>query len=155
MKKIRKGTFETNSSSMHSIVVEGMEETKEFNPVTDENGYYHIKLDDYSDLDHDLRTVEEIISFAASWIVENGFFESSFSSVEDLTMEDIRKFEGFGMLEKIIMKHSNVKGIILEEVGSASAESLDFDERQMLNAGLLEKLIFGKDSYVRRDIYNI
>ena len=49
----------------------------------------------------------------------------------------------------------NVKGIILEEVGSASAESLDFDERQMLNAGLIEKLIFGKDSYVRRDIYNI
>ena len=48
MKKIRKGTFETNSSSMHSIVVEGMEETKEFTPVTDENGYYHIKLDDYS-----------------------------------------------------------------------------------------------------------
>lgn len=115
MKKIRKGTFETNSSSMHSIVVEGMEETKQFNPVTDENGYYHIKLDDYSNLDHDLRTVEEIISFAASWIVE---------------------------------------GIILEEVGSASAESLDFDERQMLNARLLEKLIFGKDSYVRRDIYN-
>ena len=31
MKKIRKGTFETNSSSMHSIVIEGMEETKEFN----------------------------------------------------------------------------------------------------------------------------
>lgn len=69
-------------------------------------------------------------------------------------MNDIRKFEGFEMLEKIIMKYSNVKGIILEEVGSASAESLDFDERQMLNAGLLEKLIFGKDSYVRQDIYN-
>ena len=69
-------------------------------------------------------------------------------------MEDIRKFEGFEMLEKIIMKHSNIKGIILEEVSGASAESLDFDERQMLNAGLLEKLIFGKDSYVRRDIYN-
>ena len=70
-------------------------------------------------------------------------------------MEDIRKFEGFEMLEKIIMKHSNIKGIILEEVSGASAESLDFDERQMLNAVLLEKLIFGKDSYVRRDIYNI
>lgn len=58
------------------------------------------------------------------------------------------------MLEKIIMKHSNIKGIILEEVSGASAESLDFDERQMLNARLLEKIIFGKDSYVRRDIYN-
>lgn len=154
MKKIRKGTFETNSSSMHSIVVEGMEETKEFNPKVDKNGYYHIKLDDYSDLDHDLRTAEEIISFAASWIAENGFYEASFEENADLAMEDIRKFEGFEMLEKIIMKHSNIKGIILEEVSGASAEFLDFDERQMLNAGLLEKLIFGKDSYVRRDIYN-
>ncbi|MBF1333325.1 MAG: hypothetical protein HXM49_04000, partial [Leptotrichia sp.] len=100
MKKIRKGTFETNSSSMHSIVVEGMEETKEFNPVTDENGYYHIKLDDYSDLDHDLRTVEEIISFAASWIAENGYYENSLE-VEMLTEENMKKFRGFNMLEKI------------------------------------------------------
>lgn len=154
MKKIRKGTFETNSSSMHSIVVEGMEETKEFNPVTDENGYYHIKLDDYSDLDHDLRTVEEIISFAASWIAENGYYENS---LEDgiMTEENMKKFKGFDMLEKIIKKHSDVKGIIFEIEFFPAAESLDFDERQMLNAGLLEKLIFGKDSYVRRDIYNI
>ncbi len=116
MKKIRKGTFETNSSSMHSLVIKGMEETKEFKPVTDENGYYHIKLDDYSGLDHDLKTSEEIISFAASWIAENGFYESSFVNNYDLTMNDIRKFEGFEMLEKIIMKYSNVKGIILENV---------------------------------------
>lgn len=153
MKKIRKGTFETNSSSMHSLVIRGTEETKEFKPVTDENGYYHIKLDDYSDLDHDLRTAEEIISFAASWIAENGLYENSFEENADLSMEDIRKFEGFDMLENILKKHSDIKGIILEEVSGASAESLDFDERQMLNAGLLEKLIFGKDSYVRQDIY--
>lgn len=34
----------------------------------------------------------------------------------------------------------NVKGIILEVVNSASAVSLEFDERQILNAELLEKL---------------
>lgn len=153
MKKIRKGTFETNSSSMHSIVVEGMEETKEFNPVTDENGYYHIKLDDYSDLDHDLRTAEEIISFAASWIAENGFYEASFEENADLAMEDIRKFEGFEMLEKIIMKHSNIKGIIFEIEFFPAAESFSFDEKQMLDPETVEKLIFGKNSYVEMEYY--
>lgn len=153
MKKIRKGTFETNSSSMHSIVVEGMEETKEFNPVTDENGYYHIKLDDYSDLDHDLRTVEEIISFAASWIAENGYYENSLE-VEMLTEENMKKFRGFNMLEKIIKKHSDVKGIVFEIEFFPAAESFSFDEKQMLDPETVEKLIFGKNSYVQRDIYN-
>ena len=48
----------------------------------------------------------------------------------------------------------NVKGIILEEINSASTDFLEFNERQILNAKLLEKLIFGKNSYVQRDIYN-
>lgn len=43
---------------------------------------------------------------------------------------------------------------ILEVVNSASTDSIEFDERQILNVELLEKLIFGKDSYVQRDIYN-
>ena len=47
MKKIRKGTFETNSNSMHSPVIEGMEKTKEFNPKVDKNGYYHMNLSNY------------------------------------------------------------------------------------------------------------
>lgn len=153
MKKIRKGTFETNSSSMHSLVVEGMEETKEFNPKVDKNGYYHIKLDDYSNLTRDLETTEEIISFVASWIAENGYYENSFEN-DIMTQEDMKKFKGFDMLENILKKHSDIKGIIFEIDLFPSAESLNFDERQMLNARLLEKLIFGKDSYVRRDIYN-
>lgn len=152
MKKIRKGTFETNSSSMHSIVVEGMEETKKFNPVTDENGYYHIKLDDYSNLTRDLETTEEIISFVASWIVENGCYENSFEN-DIMTQEDMKKFKGFDMLENILKKHSDIKGIILENVNDASAESLNFDENEMLNPETVEKLIFGKNSYIEKEYY--
>lgn len=153
MKKIRKGTFETNSSSMHSLVIEGMEETKEFNPITDKNGYYHIKLDDYSYLERNLETAEEIISFVASWIVENGYFENSFEN-DIMTQEDMKKFKGFDMLENILKKHSDIKGIIFEIEFFPAAESFNFDEKQMLNPETVEKLIFGKNSYVQRDIYN-
>ncbi len=152
MKKIRKGTFETNSSSMHSIVVEGLEETKKFNPKVDKNGYYHIKLDDYSHLERNLETAEEIISFVASWIAENGYYENS---LEDgiMTEENMKKFKGFDMLEKIIKKHSDVKGIIFEIEFFPAAESFNFDEKQMLEPETVEKLIFGKNSYVKMEYY--
>lgn len=152
MKKIRKGTFETNSSSMHSIVVEGMEETKEFNPKVDKNGYYHIKLDDYSHLERNLETTEEIISFVASWIAENGYYENSFEN-NIMTQEDMKKFKGFNMLENILKKHSDIKGIIFEIDLFPSAESLNFDENEMLNPETVEKLIFGKNSYVEMEYY--
>lgn len=152
MKKIRKGTFETNSSSMHSIVVEGMEETKEFNPKVDKNGYYHIKVDDYSNLTRDLETTEEIISFVASWIAENGYYENSFEN-DIMTQEDMKKFKGFDMLENILKKHSDIKGIIFEIDLFPSAESLNFDENEMLNPETVEKLIFGKKSYIEKEYY--
>lgn len=152
MKKIRKGTFETNSSSMHSLVIEGMEETKEFNPKVDKNGYYHIKVDDYSNLTRDLETTEEIISFVASWIVENGYYENSFEN-NIMTQEDMKKFKGFDMLENILKKHSDIKGIIFEIDLFPSAESLNFDENEMLNPETVEKLIFGKNSYIEKEYY--
>lgn len=152
MKKIRKGTFETNSSSMHSLVVEGMEETKKFNPKVDKNGYYHIKVDDYSNLTRDLETTEEIISFVASWIVENGYYENSFEN-DIMTQEDMKKFKGFDMLENILKKHSDIKGIIFEIDLFPSAESLNFDENEMLNPETVEKLIFGKNSYIEKEYY--
>lgn len=48
----------------------------------------------------------------------------------------------------------NVKGIILEVVNSIFADFFEFNERQILNAELFKKLIFGKGFYVQRDIYN-
>lgn len=152
MKKIRRGTFETNSSSMHSLVIEGMEETKEFNPKVDKNGYYHIKVDDYSNLTRDLETTEEIISFVASWIAENGYYENSFEN-DIMTQEDMKKFKGFNMLENILKKHSDIKGIIFEIDLFPSAESLNFDENEMLNPETVEKLIFGKKSYIEKEYY--
>ena len=152
MKKIRRGTFETNSSSMHSLVIEGMEETKEFNPKVAKNGYYHIKVDDYSNLTRDLETTEEIISFVASWIAENGYYENSFEN-DIMTQEDMKKFKGFNMLENILKKHSDIKGIIFEIDLFPSAESLNFDENEMLNPETVEKLIFGKKSYIKKEYY--
>lgn len=152
MKKIRRGTFETNSSSMHSLVIEGIEETKEFNPKVDKNGYYHIKVDDYSNLTRDLETTEEIISFVASWIAENGYYENSFEN-DIMTQEDMKKFKGFNMLENILKKHSDIKGIIFEIDLFPSAESLNFDENEMLNPETVEKLIFGKKSYIKKEYY--
>lgn len=115
--------------------------------------FFFIKVDDYSYLERNLETAEEIISFVASWIAENGYYENP---LEDrvMTEEEMRKFRGFDMLEKIIKKHSVVKGIVFEIEFFPAVVSFYLSKKQMLDPETVEKLIFGKDSYVQRDIYN-
>ena len=48
MKKIRKGTFETNSSSMHSLVVTGEKKINKEQLKIDENGFIEVETDEYT-----------------------------------------------------------------------------------------------------------
>ena len=47
MKKLRKGVFETNSSSMHSVVITGNSDDFDDFPMLDGDGMVHIDCDEF------------------------------------------------------------------------------------------------------------
>ena len=155
-KKIRSSVFETNSSSMHTLTLKNSDETKDFVLELDKDGYLHIETGDYSDLEKDLKEVNEILSFVASWIIEYGYYNGW--AVEhdwegNPTPDEMRSFKGFDVLENIVKKHTGAKGIIIEEIKKSefpSGESLNINEEKILDSDVMEQLIFGKGSYVEK-----
>ena len=155
-KKIRSSVFETNSSSMHTLTLKSSDETKDFVLELDKDGYLHIETGDYSDLEKDLKEVNEILSFVASWIIEYGYYNGW--AVEhdwegNPTPDEMRSFKGFDVLENIVKKHTGAKGIIMEEIKKSefpSGESLNINEEKILDSDVMEQLIFGKGSYVEK-----
>jgi hypothetical protein len=71
-RKIRNGTFETNSSSMHSLVIENEEKLKEIRHrdspeiEVDSEGYITIETQDYTKEDYRLKTQQEKLNYIAS-----------------------------------------------------------------------------------------
>lgn len=155
-KKIRSSVFETNSSSMHTLTLKNSDETKDFVLELDKDGYLHIETGDYSDLKKDLKEVSEILSFVASWIVEYGYY-NGWAAEHDWegnpSPDEMRSFKGFDVLENIVKKHTGTKGIIIEEIKKSefpSGESLNIKEEEMFDPDVMEQLIFGKGSYVKK-----
>ena len=116
MKKIRKSVFETNSSSMHSLILKNSEETKDISALKlDDNGYLHIELNDYSFLKKDLKEVEEILSFVASYMIEYGYYNgwSEKNNYErDPNPEEMKKFKGIDILENIVKNIQEQKELL-------------------------------------------
>ena len=157
MKKIRKSVFETNSSSMHSLILKNSEETKDISALKlDDNGYLHIELNDYSFLKKDLKEVEEILSFVASYMIEYGYYNgwSEKNNYErDPNPEEMKKFKGIDILENIVKKYTGAKGIVIEKITRGhfpGAESFNISEEKMFNSSILEQLIFGKENYIEK-----
>lgn len=157
MRKIRKSVFETNSSSMHSLILKKSEETKDISSLKlDNNGYLHIELNDYSFLKKDLKEVDEILSFVASYIIEYGYYNgwSEKNNYErDPNPEEMKKFKGIDILENIEKKYTGAKGIVIEKIiygHFPAAESFNISEEKMFNSNILEQLIFSKENYIEK-----
>ena len=157
MRKIRKSVFETNSSSMHSLILKKSEETKDISALKlDDDGYLHIELNDYSDLKKDLKEVNEILSFVASYMIEYGYYNgwSEKNNYErEPNPEEMKEFKGIDILEKIVKKYTGAKGIVIEKITQGhfpSAESFNISEEKMFNSSILEQLIFGKENYIEK-----
>ena len=158
MRKIRKSVFETNSSSMHSLILKNNEETKDFSTLKlDDNNYLHIELNDYSDLKKDLKEVNEILSFVASYMIEYGYYDGGWSEKNnyerDPNPEEMKKFKGIDILEKIVKKYTGAKGIVIEKITQGhfpAAESFNISEEKMFNPDIIEQLIFGKENYIEK-----
>ena len=63
MKKIRKGTFETNSSSMHSLVVVGEKKINKEQLKIDEDGFIEVETDEYTWGYFILETAQEKLNY--------------------------------------------------------------------------------------------
>ena len=157
MRKIRKSVFETNSSSMHSLILKKSEEIKDSSALKlDDNGNLHIELNDYSFLKKDLKEVNEILSFVASYMIEYGYYNgwSEKNNYErDPYPEEMKKFKGIDILENIIKKYTGAKGIVIEKITRGhfpSAESFNISEEKMFNSDIIEQLIFGKGNFIEK-----
>ena len=110
-RKIRTGTFETNSSSMHSLIVENFSE--KFNPhktetsslKKDENGNLHVRLGEYGWGIEILDTQQKKLNYLVTSIVCYKWIDSQ---------EDLEDDYNFGELSREICEHAGAKGIIVD-----------------------------------------
>ena len=66
MKKIRKGTFETNSSSMHSLVVTGEKKINRGQLKINEDGFIEVETDEYTWGHFILETAQEKLNYVVA-----------------------------------------------------------------------------------------
>lgn len=66
MKRIRKGVFETNSSSMHSLVIKGEKKIDRKQLKINENGFIEVETDDYTWGNFILETAQEKLNYVVS-----------------------------------------------------------------------------------------
>lgn len=107
-RRIRRGVFETNSSSMHSLTVFNDSDDKileNSNLKTDDENYLHVRLWGYGwgyDL---LETQQEKLSYVIATIVCSKDIESQ---------EELENDETFKYFSKEICNHTGAKGIIVD-----------------------------------------
>ena len=64
--RIRKGVFETNSSSMHSLVIKGEKKINREQLKINENGFIEVETDDYTWGNFILETAQEKLNYVAA-----------------------------------------------------------------------------------------
>ena len=110
-RKIRAGTFETNSSSMHSLIVENF--SKKFNPhktetsslKKDENGNLHVRLGEYGWGIEILDTQQKKLNYLVTSIVCYKWIDSQ---------EDLEDDYDFMELSREICEYAGAEGIIVD-----------------------------------------
>lgn len=101
MKKIRKGTFETNSSSMHSLVIENKDKIGYNNfPCLDidENGVLTIETRIYTEEYFLLKSQQEKLNFIATYLISCGKGIKNFKEelIEYLEIKEIKIDKSYG-----------------------------------------------------------
>ena len=105
MKQIRKGTFETNSSSVHSLVIENEEKIGELEKSQlklNKKGEIEVQLGEYDWGLNFLKTQQEKLNYLVTLIAGS----KGIDNINDL--EDDPEFE---YLKKQLLKYTNAKNI--------------------------------------------
>lgn len=149
MKQIRKGTFETNSSSVHSlsISVEGREPNKL--PINKE-GYIEISFGTFGKNLELYSTQIEKLSYLMTccWYISNVY------SLEDL--EDFYSNYTFKCIEEEICNYTGAKGIIMRtdidpEIDHQSIPHGDIDIIDIYDSDAVIDFVFNKYVALKTD----
>lgn len=117
MKKLRKGVFETNSSSMHSVVISGNSDDFDDFPKIGKDGMVHIRCDEfgwYYEGNYD--GVEQKLSYLATMIAAQYLrydYEEE-NLPEELNRENMEWNEDFVLVDNILVEYCKCGGWVIQ-----------------------------------------
>lgn len=138
--RIRKGVFETNSSSMHSLVIKGEKKINREQLKINENGFIEVETDDYTWGNFILETAQEKLNYvAACKINEDGLY--LFGNDSENNSKHHKRLARAGIefikLEEMLSEITGAKGIEVNLARGCSTEQ-SFDELVREDLGILD-----------------
>lgn len=129
-RRIRKGVFETNSSSMHSLVIKGEKKINREQLKINENGFIEVETDDYTWGNFILETAQAKLNYVAAYkINEDGLY--LFGNDSENNSKHHKRLARAGIefikLEEMLSEITGVKGIEVNLIKGCSTEQ-NFDE---------------------------
>ena len=127
--RIRKGGFETNSSSMHSLVIKGEKKINREQLKINENGFIEVETDDYTWGYFILETVQEKLNYVvACKINEDDLY--LFTNDSENNSKHLKRLARAGIefikLEEMLCEITGAKGIEVNLTrGCSTEQSLD------------------------------
>ena len=127
--RIRKGVFETNSSSMHSLVIKGEKKINREQLKINENGFIEVETDDYTWGYFILETVQEKLNYVvACKINEDDLY--LFTNDSENNSKHLKRLARAGIefikLEEMLCEVTGAKGIEVNLTrGCSTEQSLD------------------------------
>ena len=154
MKKIRRGTFETNSSSMHSLVVTGEKKINKDQLKINENGFVEVETEEYTWGHFILETAQEKLNYVvACKINEDDLY--LFGNNSENNSKHHRRLARAGIefikLEEMLSEITGAKGIEVNLTRGCSTEQ-SFDELASEDLSVLD-IIF--DDSIKIEIKDI
>jgi len=127
--RIRKGVFETNSSSMHSLVIKGEKKINREQLKINENGFIEVETNDYTWGYFILETVQEKLNYVvACKINEDDLY--LFTNDSENNSKHLKRLARAGIefikLEEMLCEITGAKGIEVNLTkGCSTEQSLD------------------------------
>ena len=152
--RIRKGVFETNSSSMHSLVIKGEKKINREQLKINENGFIEVETDDYTWGNFILETAQEKLNYvAACKINEDGLY--LFGNDSENNSKHHKRLARAGIefikLEEMLCEATGAKGIEVNLIRGCSTEQ-SFDELVREDLSILD-IIF--DDSIKIEIKDV
>ena len=129
MKKIRKGTFETNSSSMHSLVITGEKKINREQLKIAEDGFIEVETEEYTWGHFILETAQEKLNYVVACKINEDDLYLFGNSLENNSKHHRRLARAgieFIKFEETICEVTGAKGIKVNLTrGCSTEQSLD------------------------------
>lgn len=128
-RRIRKGVFETNSSSMHSLVIKGEKKINREQLKINENGFIEVETDDYTWGYFILETVQEKLNYVVACKINEDDLHL-FTNDSENNSKHLKRLARAGIefikLEEMLCEITGAKGIEVNLTkGCSTEQSLD------------------------------